>query len=468
MSDREPTYPVHELNLTLLACDPGEALEAGNSRYADFSKLRQGVGVTRLKKQLLALQPEGRRHHSCLCGHRGSGKSTELLALQKWADDAGFLAVHMEVDEHFGLIELEFSDLFLLTAMAVEKGMEKFGHPLPQDKIRRVIQWFAETTKEDTHTVQSEISLEAEAQLGGSLPLGLGKLLAKLATGVKGATSHALSVRNKIRNFPDTLVDLTNDLVRTANEILSEQGRPRGLLLLFDNLDRYEPERVDRVLFRSSELVRRLEGHAIFVIPIALEYEPLSGATQDCYGYSLVLPMPTLRRKESTWAATVEESAFDSEDIAVFRAALALRVELELFEKPEDIDRLIKMSGGCIRDLMHLVTLAFTHGEEDATHFSSQAVEKAIREMRATYIRRLNPDDYERLALIAHRKPSPPGPTEEATDDQKWREQTRRLLFGRFALEYLDEEARPWMDVHPIVIETEEFRRAFDRHRALA
>jgi hypothetical protein len=106
------------------------------------------------------------------------------------------------------------------------------------------------------------------------------------------------------------------------------------------------------------------------------------------------------------------------------------------------------MSGGCIRDLMHLINLAYSH-VLDSSRFTYEAVIRAIRDMRGTYLRRLNKDDYMRLAQIARREAVP----RDAL--------TNRLLFNRFALEYLDEEQEPWMDVHPLVIETESFRYAF-------
>jgi hypothetical protein len=103
------------------------------------------------------------------------------------------------------------------------------------------------------------------------------------------------------------------------------------------------------------------------------------------------------------------------------------------------------MSGGCVRDLLHLVTLAFQQAGAKFTHF---AVMAAIQQYRATFVRRLTPADYERLAQIARRELAP-------RDDL-----TARLLFHRFLLEYT-ENGRVWMDVHPLIVETEEFQRAF-------
>jgi len=439
--------PTNNLQDVLLACDPGEPLTPGDPRYMDFSLLRQGIGLASLQSELSA-PVRGRFHHRVLCGHRGCGKSTELLALKHWADRQGFQAVHTEVDRHFAVTELEFTDLYLLAATVVEESMSGFGKPLPEEKIKRVVSWFAEVIKEEKHDVKSELAVEAEAQLGGKFPLGLGKLFAKFTAGMKGASSHAITTRQKIRNYPITLIDLTNDLLRAANESLGSD-KPKGLLILFDNLDRYEPTVIDRALFRSSDLIRRIECNAVFAIPIALEYDPPAGAIQDCYGFSIVLPMLALRSKNDAWAADVAGSPFIPDAIENVRNALALRLDLEkLFDNPAHVDLLIRMSGGCIRDLMHLINLAYSH-VIDSSRFTYEAVLCAIRDMRGTYLRRLNNDDYMRLAQIARRVNVP----RDAL--------TNRLLFNRFALEYLDEEQEPWMDVHPLVIETEPFRNAF-------
>jgi hypothetical protein len=94
-------------------------------------------------QRILGAPPaEGDFHHKLLCGHRGSGKSTELLHLKEWSDANGFLTVRVEVDVQLGQIALEFSDLYLLTAMAVEEAMQAFETPLPRDKVRQVVEWF--------------------------------------------------------------------------------------------------------------------------------------------------------------------------------------------------------------------------------------------------------------------------------------------------------------------------------------
>ena len=192
--------------------------------------------------------------------------------------------------------------------------------------------------------------------------------------------------------------------------------------------------------------MRRLACHAIFTIPIALEYDPLSGPIQDEYGPAFVLPMLALRHRHDGWQATLAESTYDGNAVSTTLAALKQRLAVEtLFEDPADATLLVRMSGGCVRDLLHLVTLAFQQAGDKFTH---SAVQAAIQQYRDTFVRRLTPDDYERLAQIARREPAP--------QDKL----TSRLLYHRFALEYT-ETSGVWMDVHPLIVETEEFQREF-------
>ncbi len=63
-------------------------LPSGDVRWYDFGDLR-GSSVVDEMQRILGAQPmQGAFHHRVLCGHRGSGKSTELLRLKAWADDA--------------------------------------------------------------------------------------------------------------------------------------------------------------------------------------------------------------------------------------------------------------------------------------------------------------------------------------------------------------------------------------------
>ncbi len=357
----------------------------------------------------------------------------------------------------YNFTELEFSDFFLLAATSAERTLAELGAPLPGEAVKPIVEWFAEVTQEDQKLRKSELGIEAEAQLGGKLPLGLGKLAAKFSSGIKAGASHAKTVRQQMRNYPDRLIDCTNALLEVAHQRLNglEPARDRGLIFLFDNLDRYDPEQIDQVLMVGSTLLRKLRCHTLYTIPIDLEYNPRSGPLRDAYGPAVVLPMIPLRRPDQRWGPTVAESPHEEAALQGMWDALSQRLDLtRIFEHPEDVDALIRMSGGCVRDLMHLVSLAYEMSDGEV--LSSDGVATAVQELRATHRRELSQADYERLAEIAARHSVPRD------------EQTHRLLYNRWALEYYDKRGEVWLDVHPLVIEIDEFQDAYRRKRAVS
>lgn len=444
------TFPVSDINLLLRACRASEPLEPGDPRWYDFSGLRHARVLPRLERVFSGSPEEGEFHHRVLCGHRGCGKSTELLRFKQWADENDFACARIEVNVEIGNVQLEFSDFFLLAAQAAERVLKDLGDPLSKDALEPILEWFAEITQEDTDLKSSELAVEAVAQLGGSAPFGLAKLFAKFSSGLKAGSSHAVKIRRRLRNYPDRLIDLTNALLEEATQKLRKLSRDCGLVLLFDNLDRYKPTEIDEVLMQGSGLLEKMGCHALYIIPIDLEYKPLSGPLRDAYGPPIVLPMIPLRDDEHPWGETVDDSVHLEEAVEGMRHALAQRLQLgAIFENESDADRLIRMSGGCIRDLMHLVTLAFEMSTGD--QLTTKDCNLAIQELRATYSRELALDHYERLAAIAHRREVP-------RDDL-----TQELLFNRWALEYSKPEGGVWIDVHPLVIEIEEFRDVYHR-----
>ncbi len=451
----DPQYPVKDLEWVYHACSADESLPPGDPRWHDFSALRGGNVLTELGVILKSQTLPGKYHHRILCGHRGCGKSTELRSLKKWADENGFLTIWIEVDLYFGLAALQFSDLYLLAAESVARAMDEFGSPLPADKLERVVQWFAKVTQEDAEDIRSELKIEAGAKTSSAFSQVLGGLFAHFSAGVKAGSEHHSRVRMDMRQAPNVLIDLTNDLLVRAQQQLRERGRPHGLLLLFDNLDRFEPEAIKTLLLEGSTLIRELACHAVFTMPINLHYGPDS-PYQDSYGGpATILPMLALRSPDAAWAESVNGSPFVKKAVDEMVKALNRRIEVRtLFAKPSDARLLVKMSGGCIRELLHLVNLAyqksFTSLDAPVQRLTARGVRRAIEEYRGYQTAGLLVDDYQRLAAVARRDPG-----SQTLDDSML-----QLLRRRIAFRYSNGKEQ-WLDVHPLVIETEGFQRAF-------
>ena len=451
-------YPTSDIRLVVQACRPGDALEPDDPRYFDLAQLRQGSSVVAELAGALEQQLEpGHFHRGLLSGHRGSGKSTELFQLKAWANAHDWVCLWVEVDTYLDNTQLEFSDLFLLAAQSVVRQMEELKMPLPPEKLKRVEEWFAEITKQDMETVKSEIALSTTAEAGGGLPF-LGKLIANFTAGVKANSDHQLEVRRTFRQEPLQLITYVNDLLKTANQQLQASSdadlrRANGLLLVFDNLDRYEVKAIEDLLTQGATLMRHLQCHTIYTIPVELRCRT-KNVYWDEFEPSVILPMPALRRREDLWDATVETSPFDESAVDSMVDLLKKRLDVEaLFERPADVRLLAKMSGGCVRDLMHLVTAArkksvVSLSDPPLQQITASGVTRAIQEVRANRVEGVLEGHYERLVKIAGRKP----------EAQQMDEAALVFLSQRRILQYGDETGH-WIDVHPLLVETEGFRR---------
>jgi len=165
--------------------------------------------------------------------------------------------------------------------------------------------------------------------------------------------------------------------------------------------------------------------------------------------------MPALRKPKAVWKETVVKSSYNNNAVKEMLNALKRRIDVEaLFTKPADARLLVKLSGGCIRELLHMINLAyqksFTSVGEPITKLTSQGVRRAIDQYQNDLTQGLLEIHYVRLAAIARGE----------LKAQSLDEPMLQLLRRRIAFEYSNDKDR-WIDVHPLVIETEGFQRAY-------
>lgn len=445
-------YPVRDIRLILKACQADDPLRPGDPRLHDFSSLRGGDGVVELADTLEQEVSDNKYHHCIMCGHRGAGKSTELLKLKKWADDQGFFTVWNEVDVHFGLAELQFSDLYLLTAESVTRAMSGENMSVPNKDLKSIVEWFSEIVDERKNQTKLDHDIKAGGKAG--LTLFFSKLFAEYSASVVAGSEYTSTVRSKFKQSPNDLMELTNKLLLDAGEILIKNGRHKGLLVLFDNLDRYPSETIKTLLFTGSTLVRKLACHAIFTMPVELRCSP-DQTWWDDYDANVMIPMLAIRDQSEAWNDTIGETRFNENAVDEMSRALAKRIDIDkLFEKTEDAKLIVKLSGGCMRDLLHLVDTSRQKSrkslKDTPKKLTSDGVRKAIEEYRLQQTEGLQECDYIRLVALARRDPN-----SDVIDDHAMRLMNRRRI-----LRYRS-ESTSWIDIHPILLEDRRFQRDF-------
>jgi len=116
-------------------------LQGGDERWVDFKKIR-GADVQERFKRLLIKPASAKDNfsHITFAGHRGCGKSTELLQVSEALRENRFFVVYCQANEELDISDIEYSDLLLAASkVLVEEVGQKF--PLDEKLLEQLTKW---------------------------------------------------------------------------------------------------------------------------------------------------------------------------------------------------------------------------------------------------------------------------------------------------------------------------------------
>ncbi|MEQ8466374.1 P-loop NTPase fold protein [Coleofasciculus sp. E1-EBD-02] len=429
------------------ACDPSKTLAIANPEdrqyYIDFASVRGGKIIEALARTISLRSRLNQPTCQLFTGHIGCGKSTELRRLQADLEAQGFHVVYFESTQDLDMADVDISDILLAIIRQVTESLAEVG-------IQLKPRYFADRWQEMVDFLQTPLELSAEANL--PLPMKLGKITAK--------TKASPSLRSRLRQYlePRTsgiLESLNEEILARANQELQHQGK-KGLVVIVDNLDRVEDRRNDggrtqpEYLFVDrGEQLRRLNCHLVYTIPLTLMFSNDYQALTNRFGGGVaprVLPMVSVRSRDGQ---------DNQAGMALFRQLVLARAfpEIEpearldlvtqVFDSSETLDRLCRVSGGHVRNLLGII---YTCLQEEDTPLSRNTIERAIRNNRDRLVSAITDDEWELLADVVKQQ-NVSG--EEGHDT---------LLRSLFVFEYQDEQGK-WFAVNPVLRETEKFQR---------
>ncbi len=275
-------------------------------------------------------------------GLRGSGKTTEIHRLTAELRHK-YEVVYLEANTELNASEFDLSELILSVAVGVERHMREYVHqPLPADALLQLQSWFAEVTHEkiDERVAQ----LQVQAKLAAEVTSTPAKYFASVLGMLKRTSTQREKVVAQIRKYPSELVSLANQLIAVAHEHLDGD---RELLVVVDNLDRYNPETVDACLCAGVEHLRSLDLNLLLTPPVNLLLNPRSEPLNNLYITEFMFT-PALRRPADPPDVVKDPGR------ALFRQALSKRLDLDAVFDPLDavLDQVLQYTGGSLRDLM--------------------------------------------------------------------------------------------------------------------
>lgn len=422
------------------ACNPSKTLFVGNPEdrqyYIDFSSVRGTNMIRELGRTILLSANEP--NCQLFTGHIGCGKSTELLRLKTELEQQGFHVVYFESDKDLDIGDVDISDILLAIARQVSASLEAAQIPMQPG-------YFVNLFNEIGNFLKTPIDLGFEAELS----VGIGKLTAR--------TKDSPELRSKLRQYlePRTngiLEAINQELLEPAQKKLQRMGK-QGLVVIIDNLDRVDSTRkasgrsqTEYLFVDRGEQLRKLRCHLVYTIPLALIFSNELGPLTNRFGVKpKVLPMVPVQ---------ASDGSDHSEGIALLRqmvlarafpelsAAQRLEQITEVFDSPETLDRLCRVSGGHVRNLL---VLLYSCLQQEDPPISRSCLESVIKGYREDLMLAVTQIQWQQLRQIQQHK--------VLGDDPEY----QGLLRSLFVFEYRDNSGR-WFDVNPALAEAKELQ----------
>lgn len=425
--------------------------EEDRQYYIDFTQVRGHDSIRKLKHRISVLLRD-KPSCSLFTGHIGCGKSTELHKLQAELEAEGFCVVNFESDEDLDTADVDIVEVVLTIAKRVSAKLEDIVEP-EATGLRRLIQ-------RTNEVLTTEIDLKAS--LGTSTLKGevdTSKKSLSLSAGIASLTVKAKNdsqTREKLSQYlgpqiTGLLNSINNELIQPGIESLNAKGYA-GLVVIVDNLDRIDnrPKPSGRsqqeyLFVDRGELLTKLACHTVYTMPLGLRFSNEFGNLTQRFQYKPeCLPMVSIRHRNGE---DYPEGLAKLKQMVLARAFPQLteaeRLERigEIFETPEVFDRLCRVTGGHVRDLLQLLSQWVE--EEMQLPLTEATLEEAIIDRCNEMTLAISPREWELLREVRR--------TQKVQDQVGY----ENLIRSRMVFEY-QERRQSWFDVNPILLEAAE------------
>ena len=405
-------------------------LQPGDPRYVDCRSVRgdedvvKDLGRTVRRSQAFTYQ--------LYSGHRGSGKTTELLRLKKDLEDRGHKVVYFAADEEdLSVQDAQYTDILLACTRHLLQELKNADS-------KPILSWLQDRLQDLQDVMLTEIKID---QL--NLEVGLQEF-AKLTAAVRTEPRQRQKIRERVEPHTETLIEALNAFIADGKKRLPEKTK---LLVIADNLDRIVPifrdngrSNYEEIFLDRNEQLKALDCHIVYTVPIPFIYSRWSTELKDNYGIPQVLPSIMVRQKNNDP---------DDKGLNILRNMIELRIPEhlrtvlvpEVFESEQVLQELCLMSGGYVRDLAQLMQEAIN--QTDTLPIGARAVQRAADNLQDVYRRAVEENQWDILREVHQSKKIKNGQIE------------RSLLFSRCLLEYRyfddNRDKQTWYDVHPVL-----------------
>jgi hypothetical protein len=381
-----------------------------NPVYVD----RPGNPIAELIDALLA--PFYRPPKFFFSGHRGCGKSTELLHLLSNKDiQKKYWPINFSIREEADIIDIDFRDVLLAIGGRLFREYRKKGGELPDHLLKELNGWKGKVEKQISTILDGRVS---SVELGASIDT----FFANAGLKMKLEPATRVELRQIVETDITGLIAIINHI---AAAIYSREHRIP--LILIDDLDKPDLEKARSIFHDRREIMMQPNCAIVYTVSSALFYSKEFDSIRD---QALFLPNINLHPSSDS---TIRIQA----GYQVLTQVVNVRMDSSLIEN-NALQEAINYSGGIFREMARIIRTAIGRARRrNAQKIEIADVEWAATEIRNEYRRILDKDDLKLLKKVHDSK------------RLEYNDRLKPLLQLLALLEYRDDEN--WCDVHPVI-----------------
>ncbi len=384
-----------------------------NGKTNPFYVDRPGNPIAELTDALLA--PFYRPPKFFFSGHRGCGKSTELLHLLNNPEiQKKYWPINFSIREEADIIDIDFRDVLLAIGGKLFREYNKKGGELPEQLLKELYSWKGKVEKEISTVLEGRSDVEMSASIDAFFANAGLKIKLEPAT------------RVELRQVVET--DITG-LIAIINHIAAAIYSKEHLipLILIDDMDKPDLDKARAIFHERREIMMQPNCAIVYTVSSALFYSKEFDAIRD---QAVFLPNIYLH-------PPMGPSVHHEEGYKTLKNFVHQRMTSKLIE-PDALELAVTYSGGVFRELARIMRTAIGRARRrNANLLDCTDIEWAASEIRNEYRRILDKDDLKLLKKVSE------------NNRLEYNERLRPLLQLLALLEYRDEEN--WCDIHPVL-----------------
>ena len=378
-----------------------------------FYVVRPGNPTHELTDAILA--PFYRPPKFYFSGHRGCGKSTELLHILSHADiQKKFWPIIFSIRDETDIVDLDYRDVLLAIGSRMYRTYTKNGGEIPEQLLKQLNSWKGKVEQE----IRTVLAGASVYEYGASLDA----FFINAGMKMKLDPKTRVELRQVFEKDITGLIEVINAI--TAAIVKREKRIP---LLLIDDMDKPDIDKATAIFHDRREIMMQPDCVIVYTVSSALFYSKEFDAIRD---RAIFLPNINLHPFREP-----ERHLLDGYNTMQRFANVRMNPSLIDVQALEDA---ITYSGGVFREMARIVRSSIGYARRrKAVRVELPDVDLAATEIRNEYRRILDRNDLAYLRKVFE------------NNRLEYNERLRPLLQLLAILEYRDTEN--WCDVHPVL-----------------